>query len=162
VAGAGLEPGDLVLDLGAGRGALTAPLLAAGARVIAIELHPGRAAFLRRRFAGAAATITEADITRIRLPDRPFRVVSNPPFTVMTHILRRLLHPASRLLSADLVVPAHVACRWAAGRGAGASPLFAARVAARLGPDALRPAPPGDVAVLRLERRSSPGRAWPR
>lgn len=51
VAASGIRPGDLVLDLGAGVGSLTAPLLAAGARVIAVELHPGRAAQLARRFA---------------------------------------------------------------------------------------------------------------
>src|SRR5262245_18815437 len=34
---AGVRPGDLVLDLGAGSGAITAPLAAAGARVLAIE-----------------------------------------------------------------------------------------------------------------------------
>jgi 16S rRNA A1518/A1519 N6-dimethyltransferase RsmA/KsgA/DIM1 with predicted DNA glycosylase/AP lyase activity len=43
VAGADIRPGELVYDLGAGDGALTGPLLAAGARVIAMELHPGRA-----------------------------------------------------------------------------------------------------------------------
>jgi 16S rRNA A1518/A1519 N6-dimethyltransferase RsmA/KsgA/DIM1 with predicted DNA glycosylase/AP lyase activity len=31
--------------MGAGRGALTGPLLEAGARVIAVERHPGRAAY---------------------------------------------------------------------------------------------------------------------
>ena len=34
------RPGELVLDLGAGEGALTAHLVRAGARVVAVELHP--------------------------------------------------------------------------------------------------------------------------
>jgi 23S rRNA (adenine-N6)-dimethyltransferase len=51
VAEAGIRPGELVLDIGAGEGALTASLIKAGARVVAVELHPGRAARLRRRFA---------------------------------------------------------------------------------------------------------------
>ena len=37
VAAAGIRPGDLVVDAGAGTGALTAPLVAAGARVVAVE-----------------------------------------------------------------------------------------------------------------------------
>jgi len=41
-----------VLDIGAGEGALTGPLLDAGATVIAVELHPRRAATLRDRYAG--------------------------------------------------------------------------------------------------------------
>ncbi len=41
VADAGVRPGDLVLDIGAGDGAITAPLVVAGARVVAFELHPG-------------------------------------------------------------------------------------------------------------------------
>jgi methylase of polypeptide subunit release factors len=48
VAGAAIRPGELVVDLGAGTGALTVPLLEAGARVIAVScthecslgLHP--------------------------------------------------------------------------------------------------------------------------
>ena len=44
VADSGVSRGDLVLDIGAGDGALTEPLLERGARVIAVELHPGRAA----------------------------------------------------------------------------------------------------------------------
>ena len=39
VAKADVRPGELVLDIGAGHGALTAPLLAAGAHVVAVELH---------------------------------------------------------------------------------------------------------------------------
>ena len=39
VALAGVGPGDLVLDIGAGRGALTAPLVRAGTRVVAIEIE---------------------------------------------------------------------------------------------------------------------------
>ena len=55
MADAAVRRNELVLDLGAGTGSLTAALLAAGARVLAVELHPGRAAVLRRRFADRAS-----------------------------------------------------------------------------------------------------------
>ena len=45
---AAIRPGDLVVDLGAGHGALTSALLDAGARVVAVELHPARARLAAR------------------------------------------------------------------------------------------------------------------
>ena len=119
-AGAGVGSGDLVLDIGAGNGAITAPLVATGARVVAIELHPSRARRLDERL-GRSVRVVQADASDLRLPRRPFRVVANPPFGLTTALLRRLTSPRSRLISADLVVPAHVAARWANGRGRSAA-----------------------------------------
>jgi 23S rRNA (adenine-N6)-dimethyltransferase len=47
---AGIRAGELVLDIGAGAGALTEALIRRGARVIAFELHPARAQELRQKF----------------------------------------------------------------------------------------------------------------
>jgi 23S rRNA (adenine-N6)-dimethyltransferase len=154
VRGAGIAPGDLVVDVGAGEGALTVQLVAAGAKVIAVELHPGRARRLRQRF-GAGVIVVQVDATDLRLPKRPFRVVANPPFGITSALLRRLLSPGSRMVSADLVVPASTAARWAGGRGHEAtrwSGIYQARVVTRLPPSAFRPPPPMMTAVLRLER----------
>lgn len=104
VADARVRPGELVLDLGAGRGALTRHLVAAGARVVAVELHPGRARVLRERFAGQPVRVVEADLTELRLPRGRFRVVANPPYGVSSALLALLLAPDSRLAAADLVL----------------------------------------------------------
>ena len=94
---------DVVLDLGAGLGALTRPLAASGARVIAVELHDGRVSALRREFAGTRVAVVHSDLRTFTLPGRPFRVVANPPYAGLNALARRLLaHP--HLLSADLVV----------------------------------------------------------
>ncbi len=110
-----VDAADLVIDVGAGRGSLTSPLAATGARVLAVELHPGRLAHLRRRFdvdstaRGPGSSVSRvrvirADATDLRLPRRPFRVVANPPWAATSDLVRRLTAPHSRLLRADLVV----------------------------------------------------------
>jgi 23S rRNA (adenine-N6)-dimethyltransferase len=157
VTAAGVRAGDLVLDVGAGTGALTAPLVAAGARVVAIELHARRADALRRRFAGAPVTVVRADAADLRLPRQPFRVVANPPFGITTGLIRRLLGPGSRLTTADLVVPSHVARRWVGPRAPGMNRwrgTFAAHASGRIPAGAFRPPAPAPAVVLRVERRA--------
>jgi 23S rRNA (adenine-N6)-dimethyltransferase len=156
VAAAGIRPGDLVVDVGAGHGALTEPLVAAGARVIAVELHPRRLDALRDRFADDDVVVVRADAASLRLPRRPFRVVANPPFNVTTALLRRLLAPGSRLLSADLVLPRHSVVRWASGRGRGAGRWSASHSVAlgtRVPRSAFRPHATTDCATLVVRRR---------
>ena len=152
VAAAGIAPGDLVLDVGAGLGALTAPLVDAGAHVVAVDRHPRRVADLRRRFAGQPVTVVNADAADLRLPRRPFKVVANPPFAVTTALLRRLLHDGSRLQQAHLVVPRHVAARWLAGRGPGCA-RWDLHSGGRIPRHAFHPAPPDDASLLVVVRR---------
>lgn len=159
MADASVARGDLVLDIGAGTGALTGPLLACGARVVAFELHPARASELRERFAGARLTVVVADASDLRLPRRPFRVVANPPFSVSTSILRRLVAPGSGLVRADLVVPWHTGRRWLAGDGPGAGrwlKTFEVTTARSVPRRAFSPPPPGGAALLVIRRRPRP------
>ena len=99
VAEAGLRPGDLVVDVGAGSGALTRPLVELGARVIAVELHPRRAAQLRSDF-GDDVVVVQADAADLRLPRRDFHVVANPPFGITNALVARLVQRGSHLVSA--------------------------------------------------------------
>jgi 23S rRNA (adenine-N6)-dimethyltransferase len=115
VRASGVGQGDLVFDLGAGFGALTGPLAATGARVIAIEIDQALAGRLRRRFAAETdclVSVVEADLRCVPLPRGPFYVVANPPFALTTVILRRLLgDPAVKLAGADLML------EWGAAKG---------------------------------------------
>lgn len=156
VADARIHPGDLVLDIGAGSGALTAPLVAAGARVIAVELHAGRATQLRERFTGCLVTVVRTDASDLRLPKRPFRVVANPPFAVTVAIVRRLLSPGSRLVSAHLVVPRYVARRWVGQSAPGRdrwSKTFTISVGRSIPRQAFRPPVPRGPVIIVVRRR---------
>jgi 23S rRNA (adenine-N6)-dimethyltransferase len=161
VADSGVAPGELVLDIGAGTGALTRHLVAAGARVIAVELHPARLDVLRRSFRDDPVTVVRADASRLRLPRRPFRVVASPPYAISADLLARLLAPGSRLVSADLVLQRAVVRRYAEGRAPGAGRwLRQWRVGhgANLPRHAFRPSPRVDSAVLVVRRPDGPPR----
>jgi 23S rRNA (adenine-N6)-dimethyltransferase len=155
VAASGVQSGDLVIDIGAGLGAITAPLVAAGVRVIAVERHPQRAAELRRRF-GADIVVVQADAGDLRLPRRPFHVVGNPPFATTSAVLRRLLHPASALVSAHLVLDERAISRWAGNTAPAArrwQQHFEIVVGERLPRHAFDPPPIVRCRVLTLRRR---------
>lgn len=154
VTDASIPRGAVVLDIGAGTGAITAPLLLTGARVIAVEAHRGRAAVLRERF-GGDIVVVEADAADLRLPKKPYYVVANLPFGVSAALLRRLLQPGSRLLAARLILQDPVARRWASADAPGAarwSKDFAASVGPRIPRAAFSPRPRVDARVLAIER----------
>ena len=146
---------DLVLDVGAGDGAITEQLLRAGARVVAVELHPARCSVLRERF-GRAVVVVRADASDLRLPRRPFRVVANPPFAVTTPLLRRLVAAGSRLVDARMVLQRQAAERWAQGAAPGAgrwARAYDVRVDRCVPATAFRTRPPVACAELVVRRR---------
>jgi 23S rRNA (adenine-N6)-dimethyltransferase len=113
--------------------------------VIAVELHPGRAASLRRRFDRDAVTVVTADVRRVRWPRRPFTVVANPPWSALEEI-RAALERQPRLRAAHLVVP-----RWLARRWDAAHPHVL--VAGSVRAEAFTPPAPTGAAVVVLRPR---------
>lgn len=162
----GLEivPDELVVDIGAGSGALTSPLAAAGARVWAVESDPVWVSRLRRIFdeplvAHDAVRVIGTDVRDLRLPRKPFRVVANPPFGLTTEILALLLDRPDRGPDrADLIVQREVARKHATQpatslRGAAWAPWWEFREGHGISRRAFRPAPGVDAAVLTIVKR---------
>ncbi len=144
--------GDLVVDLGAGGGAITVALLRVGARVIAVELHAGRAAGLRRRF-GRDVRVLEIDNFAFRPPREPFHVVANPPFDRSTHLVHELLK-YDRLLTADLVLQRGVARRFVERPPTGAQKRrYSLGETLMLPRSAFERRPNVDTSVLTIRRR---------
>jgi len=152
---------DLVVDLGAGTGALTLPLARTGAAVWAVESDPDCVDRLRTNLSVHApdVRVIEADIRHLRLPRASYRVVANPPFGITTDLLGRLLDDPRRGPDrADLIVQHEVARKHAttppvALRTAAWSPWWTFEIGMRFGRDAFRPRPSVDASVLTMRKR---------
>ena len=96
VRSAGVVEGDTILEIGPGTGTLTERMLAAGARVQAIELDHRLAGYLRdERFKDDKAfSLLEADACRTDLDslmgEAPFRCVANLPYSCSSQLLASL------------------------------------------------------------------------
>lgn len=157
---------DLVVDVGAGRGALTLPLARAGAEVLALERDP----HLHRELVDAVARaglhdrvrVVRGDLRTFRWPRRAYRVVSNPPFGLTTALLARLLDdPGSGPVRADLLLQRAVARKRAASppstlRSAAWAPWWSFTLGPTVPARAFRPVPSVDAAWLVVERRDPP------
>lgn len=97
VGAARLTPEAVVLEIGPGTGLLTERLLAAGARVTAVELDPRMANLLVARFAGEPRfTLVVGDalreVRRLKMPSG-YAVVANLPYQITTPLLWELVGP---------------------------------------------------------------------
>ncbi len=141
-----------MLDLGAGEGVITRHLADRGARVIAFELHPRRAAALAAQFDGVRAVkVVRADITELRLPRRRFRVVANPPFGCASRVLAQLTVSHSAMDRAAIVLPIEVAARWR-GRLATRRTPWTLSIVDRIPRSAFTPRPRVDCCIARITR----------
>ncbi len=113
--------GELFLEVGPGRGAITRPLLAAGARLLAVEIDPLLVRRLRQiREAPAGFTVVRGDILKVDLPalldqhlppGRGIRAVGNLPYSVASPATLRLLSLPGRFTDLTLMVQKEVADR---------------------------------------------------
>ncbi|MFZ2490244.1 MAG: 16S rRNA (adenine(1518)-N(6)/adenine(1519)-N(6))-dimethyltransferase RsmA [Thermoanaerobaculia bacterium] len=83
-------PGEIVVEIGPGEGALTETLLGLDRHVVAIEIDPELAARLRLKY-GDRLELRHEDALEAPLPETPYRAVGNLPYNVGTPILRRVI-----------------------------------------------------------------------
>jgi len=159
---AGVRPGELVVEIGAGAGALTRPLVETGARVVALELDRELALRLARSEAARRIEVVEVDVLAWQWPDREFAVVANLPFARSGAILAHLLHdPHVPLRRADLIVQWELASKQTATSPATLKSSYwrawyDIALARHLSRTAFAPVPSVDAAVLRVVRRAEP------
>ena len=169
----GAAPGQHILEVGPGLGALTRALLETGARVTAVEKDRRLAAFLRETLAPTfpGLTLIEGDMLRQNLgellagdaaPRRFDAVVSNLPYSVGTRILVDLaLHPLAPE-TFTLLLQAEVAERLAAPENhperallsVWVQRLYDVRHAHKIPASCFHPRPAVDSTLARLDRHN--------
>lgn len=113
---ANVNKNDVVLDLGAGKGALTTVLSQKVGKVFAVEYDPEFVEYLQNKFVqNPNVKIIHQDILKLRLPKEPFVVVSNIPYAITTPIMKMLLNnPSSRFQRGVIVMEKGAAKRFTA------------------------------------------------
>jgi 16S rRNA (adenine1518-N6/adenine1519-N6)-dimethyltransferase len=159
-------PDDAFLEIGPGTGALTRPLAARCARVVAVELDAKLARRLRET-GPPNLEIVEADALAVNLRSLVppgGRLVGNLPYYVSSPLLRRILALHGHIRDAHVMLQAEVARRVAASPGSKEYGILSALAALwadldmplRFGAGAFSPPPKVQSALLRLRFRAEP------
>ena len=163
------RPGDRLVEIGPGQGAITLPLLQACGTLDVVELDRDLVEPLARKAADTGTlTIHQADALKFDLSTLAaagkLRLVGNLPYNISTPLLFHLLAQANYIQDMHFMLQKEVVERMAAKPGGGdygrlsvmiqyhcrVQPLF------RIGPGAFRPAPKVDSAFVRLTPLAQP------
>jgi 16S rRNA (adenine1518-N6/adenine1519-N6)-dimethyltransferase len=114
---------ETIIEIGAGRGALTSRLVEKAGRVVAIEFDRDLLPSLREKFAGASNLILiESNALTIDFcaaiePANRARVVANLPYNIATAVLQRLIEQRGCLSEMTLMLQREVVDRITAEAG---------------------------------------------
>ncbi|MEL7155840.1 MAG: 16S rRNA (adenine(1518)-N(6)/adenine(1519)-N(6))-dimethyltransferase RsmA [Actinomycetota bacterium] len=164
-----IGPGDRVVEIGAGLGSLTVGLLAAGARVTALEIDRHLIPALTETVADRGdVVIHEADARTVDwdplLGDHTWKVVANLPYNIATPLLLDLLAQQPRLERFLVMVQQEAGERLAAGPGSktyGIPSVLAAywaevRLVGTVRAELFLPRPKVSSVLVELRRRPQP------
>jgi 16S rRNA (adenine1518-N6/adenine1519-N6)-dimethyltransferase len=172
VAAAAVAPEDVVLEIGPGLGALTLPLAARAARLIAVETDAEILGLLRTELLAARrrnvetihASILDTDIAALAPPDRRLVVLGNLPYNISSPVLVRLVESRQRVDRAVLMLQKELVDRIVAapgGRDYGRLTVMLAYCATvrrlfTVAADRFFPRPKVDSAVVEIRFKAAP------
>lgn len=163
------RPGQALVEIGPGLGAMTGPLRARCGALTVIELDRDLAARLRRE---SGLTVIESDVLQVDFralaaaAGQPLRVVGNLPYNISTPILFHLLQAAEHVCDQHFMLQKEVVDRMAAAPGGKDYGRLSVMLQWRYGispvldvpPEAFEPPPRVDSAVVRMvPRPADPG-----
>jgi 16S rRNA (adenine1518-N6/adenine1519-N6)-dimethyltransferase len=161
------EGAALTVEIGPGKGALTSVLLRYSARVLAIELDPELAEYVRRSHRDdPRLEVLQADALDADWPAwGEGALAGNLPYYAATAIISRYLRNPGRLAPAVFLIQKEVAERIVAAPGTRAYGYFSVECQFLAQTEYLFTVPPGvfhpppkvDSAVIRLTPRENPG-----
>lgn len=161
-----LHPDWTVVEIGPGKGALTEHLLPRCSRLFALEIDQVLVHYLQQKFrARDQFHVIHSDVLKVDLGQwGPVAVVGNLPYYITSPIIEQVLALGTLLLNAVFLVQKEIAERMAAPPGSSQYGYLSVRcqIASRpellltVPPDAFRPPPKVDSAVVRLSNRETP------
>ena len=156
--------GDVLVEIGPGEGALTAPLIERAGRLEAIELDRDLAAALAARFAPFKLTVHCADALKFDFARFPagLRLVGNLPYNISTPLLFHLARYADRVRDMHFMLQLEVVERMVAAPSTAQYGRLSVALQARfdmarlfnVSKGAFRPPPKVESAVVRLAPRA--------
>lgn len=161
------HPGETIVEIGPGRGAMTDLLVSRAEKLVAVEVDPLLVPILRERYQQFEhVRIEEGDVLECDLPSLVsggWALVGNVPYYITTPIIFRALRSPrpSRMV---FLVQKEVAERVAAPAGdpqygalsVNVQALAHAEVVGKVGAGAFHPRPKVDSAILRITPRAVP------
>ena len=158
------KPGERIVEIGPGRGALTRPLLERCHRLDAIEIDRDLIPVLRESCAGAGELIVhEGDVLEMNLAELHgggplLRICGNLPYNISTPLLFHLLESSAVISDMHFMLQKEVVDRIVAPPGGKTYGRLTVMLAAvcraealfRVGRGAFQPPPAVDSAVIRL------------
>jgi 23S rRNA (adenine-N6)-dimethyltransferase len=160
---ANIKADDTVIDIGAGRGIITAELARRARRVIAIEKDPRLVRVLRERFHTTSnVEIVGDDFLTYRIPVREYKVFASIPCNLTAAIVRKLIEAPRRAPSEAYLIIQREPARKFAGLPCEtlfsvlAKPYFDLAIVHHLRRTDFHPVPDVDSVMLRIKRRDRP------